>query len=246
MAGQPETPSTGTITNGPEVTLEMQTAEFVYKQLAKWRDDPCRPPGDSEKKFNPQLSKFLTAIAAKDFPMVQFSHEEPQKGRRTVDIGAGFTENTEISAGTFQTIYEPFMVFECKLLPTPGKKREREYLSGGEEKPGGIQRFKLGLHGGAHATAAIIAYIQEGDAKTWISTINKWIRELADEGASGNEEAWSYEEQLSNFLPDPESNTASARSTHTRTALKPILLRHLWVVMRPQKTDQPDKLAAAR
>ena len=40
---------------------------------------------------------------------------------------------------------------EGKRLPTPGSGREREYVASatGEKPGGGVQRFKLGLHGAA-------------------------------------------------------------------------------------------------
>lgn len=45
-----------------------------------------------------------------------------------------------------------FLVLEAKRLPTPGTGREKEYLvdgkkSGNKKSGGGVERFKLGIHG---------------------------------------------------------------------------------------------------
>jgi len=58
-------------------------------------------------------------------------------------------------------------------LPAPAATREREYVTGGTEKSGGIQRFKLGLHGAQQEAGAMIGYIQDKDPKSWQSSINK-------------------------------------------------------------------------
>ena len=109
--------------------------------LPGWRDDPNRPPEQSEKKLNLQLVKFLDSQVRVDFPMIRFNHEEYQRGTRSVDISATPIEQILINATTY-TIYSPFLVLECKRLPTPSEAREMEYVTGLAKKTGGIQRFK--------------------------------------------------------------------------------------------------------
>jgi hypothetical protein len=206
--------------------------EFVFAELARWRDDPDRAPEEAEERLNAQLCKYLNVAASHRFPMVLFSHEEKQTGTRRVDVAA-----LPISGGfigqTYHTIYDPFLVFEGKRLPAPSLSREREYVTGGTEKSGGIQRFKLALHGAQQKTAAIVGYVQTGDLEGWHSLINGWIRELASDTAAVDEK-WSVDEQLADLAPDHVLHIASAWSLHRRSgaAISPeIRIRHLWVLM---------------
>ncbi|MCI0613680.1 hypothetical protein L0244_11890, partial [bacterium] len=128
-------------------TLDMKTIGFVREQLPEWRDDPDRSAEQSEDKLNLQLCKFLDSRARNAFPMVRFDHEEYQSDRRRVDLSASSVETIPIRA-RLHSIYDPILVFECKRLPAPSHDREKEYVTGGiQHKNGGIQRFKLRLHG---------------------------------------------------------------------------------------------------
>ena len=201
-------------------------------ELAGWRDDPNRAPEEAEERLNAQFCKYLNVAATHRFPMVLFSHEEKQTGTRRVDMSA-----LPISGGfigqMYHTIYDPFLVFEGKRLPAPSRSREREYVTGGVKKSGGIQRFKLGLHGAQQTTAAMIGYIQKSNVESWRSLINRWIRELAtDTTALG--EKWSVDELLTDLASDHALQIASASSVHKRSeiAISPeIRIRHLWIVM---------------
>ena len=161
-----------------------------------------------------------------------FSHEERQTGTRRVDMAA-----LPISGGfigqTYHAIYDAFLVFEGKRLPAPSHDRKREYVTGGTERSGGIQRFKLALHGAQQETAVIIGYVQNGDLESWHSLINEWIRELAHD-ATAAEERWIEDEQLGELTADNVLHTAIASSLHRRSepAVSPrIRLWHLWVVL---------------
>jgi len=200
----------GQITSGIDRnTLAFKTINFVRAQLPIWRDDPDRPDEQSEKRLNLQLCKFLETCARNDFPMVRFDHEEYQTGRRSVDLAASLVETTVIGARQ-HTIYDPILVIECKRLPAPSHDREKEYVTGGKEnKSGGIQRFKLGHHGGDLDIAVMIGYVQERSAREWQHDINKWIS-------------------------DHNVFLASYRSVHSRTGHKPgneIKIHHLWIAM---------------
>ncbi len=215
-------------------TLPAKTIDFVYNNLASWRDDPDRPNESAENKLNLQLCKFLDAKARNDFPMVRFDHEEYQIGRRSVDISASPSELTHIGAKAY-TLYNPFLVLECKRLPVPSKDREKEYITGGKyNKSGGIQRFKLGLHGGDLEIAIIIGYIQEHASKYWLHKINKWLSELS-KNKSSDSCLWHGNEILSIIEEDVERNISRYKSAHNRVAkyktAKDIELNHLWVLM---------------
>jgi len=165
--------------------------------------------------------------------MVQFEHEEYQSGRRSVDISASPVTKTTIGARLY-TIYNPVTVFECKRLPAPSSTWEKEYVTGGiKNKTGGIQRFKLGLHGADHNIVAMIGYIQEHSACDWHDKINKWITELSS-GIIADVCVWNISEMLEQLQDDPSKGIANCRSTHDRSGSKQsneIVIHHLWITM---------------
>jgi len=229
-----EKQAVGRIASGiPGDTVALKTINFVQEQLPSWRDDPSRPDEQSENKLNLQLCKFLNANARDDFPMVEFEHEEYQSNHRSVDISASPVKEITIGARLY-TIYDPIVVFECKRLPAPSHDREKEYVTGGiEYKTGGIQRFKLGLHGANHDIAAMIGYLQEGSACDWHDKINKWITELGS-GIIADVCVWNINEVLEKLEEDSSRGIADYQSTHNRSGSvqsNKILIRHLWITM---------------
>jgi len=224
----------GKITSGlvPD-TIALKTINFVYAQLPAWRDDSSRPDEETEKELNLQLCKFLDSHARNDFPMVQFVHEEYQSNRRSPDISASPVAQMTIGVKLY-TIYDPITVFECKRLPTPSRGREKEYVTGGtEDKSGGIQRFKLGLHGVDQNIAAMIGYLQKCSAPHWHNEINKWITELCS-GIITDTCNWNLNETLEPLEEDTSNGIAKCRSVHSRTGSNrsdTIVLHHLWVTM---------------
>ncbi len=226
-------PSRGRISAGPTVALVDRTVEFVLSELAGWRDDPDRSPEEAEERLNAQLCKYLNVAASNRFPMVQFHHEEKQTGTRRVDISA-LPKGKGFVGQTYHTIYDSFLVFEGKRLPAPGSNRDREYVTGGPQKSGGIQRFKLALHGVRQKTAAMIGYIQQDGAGDWLLRINQWIRDEVTNNSSPGE-SWSISEQLVDFKSNSVLRVADLSSVHERntSAVSPkIRLRHLWVEMK--------------
>ena len=225
----------GQITSGitEQNTLALRSINFVHKQLSDWRDDKYRPIEQSENKLNLQLCKFLNARARNDFPMVSFDHEEYQTGRRSVDLSASPVETMIIGVKLY-TIYTSILVLECKRLPAPSNDREMEYITGGiKRKSGGIQRFKLGLHGADLKIMAMIGYVQKGSFKHWHGKINNWILALAS-GAISDFCAWNSDEVLAPYDEEISSGISSYRSVHSRKSniLDDVIqIHHLWVSM---------------
>jgi hypothetical protein len=189
--------SFGRITSGiKSKTSVLGIINFISVQLPFWRDDPNRVDEQSEHKLNAQLSKFLNYRAREYLPMFRFDHEEPQQGNRSIDISVSPETTMVIEARTY-TIYDPVLVIECKRLPAPSADREKEYVSSQspDKITGGIQRFKLGLHGAKYDLAAMVGYIQDYNDKGWIDTINKWIKEFAAK-PTGDGCVWSDDEIL--------------------------------------------------
>lgn len=212
--------------------LVLRAVEFIYNKLSEWRDDPNRPQEESEPKLNPLLAKFLNSRARVGFTMVQFTHEEPQTGRSRGDLSVSPTEAVMIFARVF-TVYDPFLVIECKRLPAPSKKREREYLTGGDNRTGGVQRFKLGLYAPKEENAVLIGYIQSNDSKYWHEMILSWMKELAGANRQSDGTDWGNDECLE---PLYSASNRSARwlSRHSRTgsvSVSDISIHHLWIEM---------------
>jgi hypothetical protein len=227
-----KTPSFGKITEGPTDSLVNRTLEFVSSELPTWRDDPTRAEVKAEEDLNSQLCKYLNVAASERFPMVHFSHEERQTGIRRVDIAA-LPKHQVILGITFQSIYDPFLVVEGKRLPAPSKAREREYVTGGSSRLGGIQRFKLALHGAQQTTVAMVGYVQSGTLSEWLTRINQWIIDEV-KGEAGAQEQWTSEEILDQFKEEPILRVAESASIHSRaaSAVSPeVNIRHLWVAM---------------
>ena len=131
------------------------------------------------------------------------------------------------------TTYDPVLVIECKRLPAPPPKdREKEYVTGTQPNKitGGIQRFKLGLHGAKHNLVAMIGYVQDRSACYWHGKINGWISELVTNPV-GDGCIWTANETLNPLEEDKTKGIASYRSTHSRTLGDKIELHHLWITM---------------
>lgn len=217
----------GKITSGlaPHTTV-LKTLQFVKTQLPNWRDDPDRPSATGEVALNGQLCKFLNLAARREnFSMALFHHEEPQTGRRLVDLSAFPLSSTMIEGRTYNT-YTPILVLECKRLPAPSNDREREYVTGGGKKSGGIQRFKLGLHGSKLSHAGMIGYVQQDTFDNWFTAINVWIDELATSSSE-----WSTSDLLKELNSVSSNGTATCTSIHNRvnSENEQIHLTHLWV-----------------
>ncbi len=226
---------TGKITSGIKFrTFQLTIIVFIHQILPNWRDDPDRPNEQSENKLNLQLCKFLDAHARNDFPMIRFDHEEYQTGRRLVDMSASPAKSILFEAKPY-TIYDPVLVLEGKRLPAPSSSREKEYVTGStkEKISGGIQRFKLGLHGAKHNLVAMIGYVQDRSACHWQGKINEWISELVSRPI-GDGCIWTADETLKVFERDTSRGIYSYRSSHIRTGDivdSEIELHHLWITM---------------
>ena len=84
----------------------------------------------------------------------------------------------------------------------------RHFWGTGERLPGGIQRFKLGLHGAGNEIAAIVGYVQKHSVQTWFGQINQWISNLAtSNGKDGC--VWSNAEKLQELEYDNTRQTAT-------------------------------------
>ncbi len=219
-------------------TLLLQLVDFIADQLPRWRDHPDRRPVHSERELTDQLSSYLNSAARESLDLVQFLTEVPDSAQRGrfLDIAIKPAGAPIVVTGRRYTLFDVLLPIECKRLPTPKGRDEREYVIGGElGSAGGIQRFKLGAHAAAHPMAVMIAYIQEGEAPQWLARVNRWISEIGEVDAS-----WAGERLEAMEV----SAVHRLRSLHRRQARgsASIELRHLWIALaspEPQPTTDP-------
>ncbi|MDD5470669.1 MAG: hypothetical protein PHP05_01975 [Sideroxydans sp.] len=221
-----------------DVHLQMaslyELLDFIADELPSWRDRPELKNISSETELTSKLCGYLNSAARRSagWDFLQFRSEESdeqQKGRK-IDLVASPCNAIVWVEGRRCTDFDTLLPIECKRLPTPKDKDrdEREYVISQNSSTGGIQRFKAGHHGGNHAVAAMIAYVQNQTALIWQGRINAWINELA---SSANSE-WSVKDLLQ-LVPDSKKSGLSIyRSAHTRAkGLTDIALTHLWIEM---------------
>nr|WP_246746803.1 hypothetical protein [Agrobacterium burrii] len=207
---------------------------FIAGTLPGWRDDPARPVQTSETGLTAQLCARLNSVSrhSAGWDFLQFRREEPDdvKAGRSIDLVVAPSGALIWIAGREYSEYRTLLPIECKRLPTPsGKDRdEREYLFSQFNSTGGVQRFKAGHHGAAHARAAMIGYVQDRDISYWRAQLDAWIEGLIATPVRG----WTADDRLELALHHAETRVASLQSTHQRNGgLAPVSIDHLWIEM---------------
>jgi hypothetical protein len=196
---------------------------FVYDHLNIWRDRLISPCNENEIDLTANLAKLLDLYARKkSLPFIIF-HEEPQGKKRKIDISA-YPYNEEI-------YNKVIIVFECKRLTKDiGGKRVDEYVTGHKETGGGIQRFKMEVHGQYHEIVGMIGYMQTGTFQKWKDKINYCIAELSKK-PDENDLNWNINEQLTTFKHDNYKKKYYSKSIHKRKTKSNITIHHLWIDM---------------
>ena len=215
-------------------TSRYELLNFIAGELPRWRDRGDRKVETAETALTSQLCAHLNSAArhSTGWDFLQFRIEEPDeqnKGRK-IDLVPAPCAATVWIEGRRHTDFDTILPIECKRLPTPiGKDRdEREYVINRQASTGGIQRFKEGHHGAAHALAAMIAYVQKETTMFWSKHVAKWIKELVEAGEPG----WGTGDFLRLEQNNEEQGMAVYRSLHARdNDLGEIELRHLWLQM---------------
>jgi hypothetical protein len=207
---------------------------FIGSALPGWRDDPSRPVVAGETGLTAQLCAKLNSLTrhTPGWDFLQFKREEPDEtdGRRSIDLAVAPSGSVIWIEGREYSEYRTLLPIECKRLPTPtGTDRdEREYLISRFSTTGGVQRFKAGHHGAAHARAAMIGYVQVHDIAHWHAQLDAWIDEIVGDAVAG----WSTHDKLTMIAHDAAARMSSLQSNHLRrTGLDPILIDHLWIEM---------------
>jgi hypothetical protein len=183
----------------------------------------------NENGLNSRCSRFITnAAKKKDFFANSESMEDETCGNSPkVDIGIYLkVDDIEIDPPLITVLEGKRLT--TKLVP----ERRREYVIGGEKNGkhiqcGGIERFKLGIHGTGPGPAGMIGYIQDGKPDNWQTKINTWICELCRQSYDPE---WSMQEQLEHRKTNGRVSEYSSIVIRVKNALH---LTHLWIDLSP-------------
>lgn len=219
---------------------------FLGKHLHAWSVDAQRPHQSSENALTEQLCGYLNSASnrARGWDVLQFKVEaiDEHNAGRKIDLVASPCGYKILVKGRGYTHYDNIIPIECKRLPTPksADRDEREYVIDGHSTLGGIQRFKLGLHGRAHDHGAMIAYVQSKTCVEWFPRVNGWIEDLVAKGHKG----WAAMDTLKKMCDPMQPGMATYDSAHQRVGTNvPIRLRHFWVELPadavPKKRQRP-------
>lgn len=193
--------SNGKITKGIELDSSIKSViEFIEIYFPEFSTKVKGELTSSEKSLTDRLCKFLNRNAS-SYPFY-FHHENVENHASGIspqtDIGTLSESEDLIIGDRSYGEFDSFFSIEAKRLPTPGHKREKEYVIGHVTKEGktvesgGIERFKKGIHGKNLKYAAIIGYIQNENGEHWYLKINSWISELI----ISSPQLWKEEDKL--------------------------------------------------
>lgn len=110
---------------------------------------------------------------------------------------------------------------ESKRLPSPEKKREKEYVIG-EKDNGGIERYKSEKHGKGLPECGLLGFVESQGFNHWHLTVNGWIDDLSQLTRT----IWKVDEQLS--ASQYTTDYCVLHSVAHRTN-DDINLTHLWI-----------------
>lgn len=117
---------------------------------------------------------------------------------------------------------KPLFVVESKILPSPSIDREKEYVTG-NNKNGGIERYKIEKHGKCFSQCGIIGFVKNESFEYWINKVNKWIKTLAL-----SDSFWNSDEILNQL--EINSDSAYLKSVAHRISSEDIRLHHFWII----------------
>ena len=216
---------TGTLLGLPLNTQFNMVVEFLKTHLPQFVKFVLNANIENENGLNSRLSRFITNAATQEiFFADRESMEDETRGTSpAADIG--------IYLNVKDLRIDPplITVLEGKRLTIKlPNKRRREYVIGREEGGkhihcGGIERFKLAIHGGKLNNAGMIGYLQDGTPDSWREKVNTWICDLCSQPF---DPAWSEREQLT---PQKTDGRVTEYSSVVNRIGSELHLTHLWI-----------------
>jgi hypothetical protein len=146
-------------------------------------------------------------------------------------IGCQYRDWTEKSKGISDLYFwlkksdalnDSIFSIECKRLPAPTKKREKEYVIGNNNN-GGIERFKTEKHGKGLKKCGMIGFVEKETFDYWLQTVNTWIVDLSN--SSG---MWSTDEKLTDIEGNVDYSCLKSIA-HRYSQAADVELYHLWI-----------------
>lgn len=117
---------------------------------------------------------------------------------------------------------KPLFVVESKILPAPPPKiREKEYVIG-ENKNGGIERFKIERHGKGLNECGLVGFVESENFDFWKDKVNGWINDI-----SNNDDFWNADEKV--IMKENTNISAFLHSIAHRKEANDLLLYHFWI-----------------
>lgn len=193
---------------------------FIEESLIGFQAEYINNKNHSEERTSQYLANYLIDNGRKEvFLFNREALQEQEKGNdRRVDIGV-FLHRSDFS---------PFFTLEAKRLPTPGADREKEYVIGIDKKSGGIERYKLSLHGGDIEKSAIVGYVEKLDFSHWAAKINEWIEELIS-APQAPELTWYQDDKLVDEIKLCPDNVSRFQAKHARVNKNQMHLMHYFI-----------------
>ena len=215
----------GVLLGPPPNTLFYTVVEFLKSHLPQFAESLLHTNIVNENGLNSRLSRFITNAAVQEifFADRESMEDETRGDSPATDIGI-YLKVDDCSSDAPQ-----ITVFEGKrLTKSLGARRRREYVCGHEKKGkhvpcGGIERFKLSIHGRKLNHAGMIGYIQDETPNYWHGQINSWISELSLQQEMPK---WSEGEHLA---PATTEGRISESGSIVYRKIDQLHMTHLWI-----------------
>jgi hypothetical protein len=234
------------IQNQIEAFLQ-ETLPLCMKYLPGFADGTIKKKG--EKELAVSLCKRLIAFGDDKGVLFTFFNEDPDinKKSRTDDMAViPSVGMAYLKVGPhYYDCEDQLYIIEAKRLPPPPSRagqddRSREYVISDWEhcsylkksRTGGIERFKEGLHGGAFARSAMVAFVQQGTPDGWLEKVNSWIDELVGKTIPTHKACWGKDDLLRPLSGSAKAGLSEFQSKHFRPPGRGhISLRHYWLLL---------------
>ena len=190
-----------------------QTVKYYKMALKKHPNKGVLNENELTQLFVTQLNTFLSDGNFPFLAQAQYSDTY----LKTKGIPDFFLHKKELGAD-----FPALFVVEAKILTIKfPEKRKKEYVIG-ENKNGGIERFKIEKHGKGLNNCGLLGFIAQNTSEYWLETINKWILELSE-----TDKNWQKSEVLTAL--ENNNDYTYLTSTSQRVSFGNVKLYHIWV-----------------
>jgi hypothetical protein len=204
------------VSNEKLVDLILKLMKYTvsnFKTQVNYFPEKFLNEGDLTQKFEQQAQILIRKLDC-SFNIDKEYRDDEHKSKGIPDLYFYPNDENQIPIKSIFSI-------ECKRLPAPTKKREKEYVVG-DNNNGGIERFKTEKHGAGLDDCGMIGFVEQNTFSFWHTTINQWIT-----GFSETDTFWQKDEILS--ATEIMTDFAVLKSNAHKKTQKPVHLHHLWI-----------------